>query len=63
MAISNNQISVDYQYNVYDNSMLIGHYPTSGVSRNVTILDYDSIGNFSLFNLRRIFSSRNFLET
>jgi len=49
VMIRNNDggISVDYQYNIYENNVLIAHYPTLGVSRNVTVFDYDSIGNFS----------------
>jgi len=49
VVIRNNDggISVDYQYNIYENNALIAHYPSLGVSRNVTVLDYDSIGNFS----------------
>ena len=46
--IRNNQasINVDYQYNIFENNNQIFHYPIIGVSRNVTILDYDIIGNF-----------------
>ena len=44
---NNSSINVEYQYNVYDDVSLVAHYPTIGVSRNVTILNYDSIGNFS----------------
>ena len=43
-------ISVDYQYNIYENNILIAHYPTLGVSRNESIFDYDSIGNFQYKN-------------
>jgi hypothetical protein len=43
-------INVDFQFNVYENNSQIYHYPTIGVSRNVTILDYDTIGNFSFTN-------------
>jgi len=42
--------SVDYQYNVFENLNLITHYPSSGVSRNVSVLDFDTIGNFSFQN-------------
>jgi len=42
--------SVDYQYNVFENLNLITHYPSSGVSVNVSILDFDTIGNFSFQN-------------
>jgi hypothetical protein len=42
---------VDYQYNVFENNNLIAHYPTLGVSRNVSVFDYDSIiGNFEFTN-------------
>jgi len=44
-------INVDYQYNVFENNNLIAHYPTLGVSRNVSVFDYDSIiGNFEFTN-------------
>ena len=43
-------INVDYQYNIYENNTLIAHYPTLGVSRNESIFDYDSIGNFEYEN-------------
>ena len=43
-------INVDYQYNIYENNILIGHYPTLGISRNASIFDYDSIGNFEYRN-------------
>ena len=43
-------INVDYQYNIYENNTLIAHYPTLGVSRNASIFDYDSIGNFEYKN-------------
>ena len=43
-------INVDYQYNIYENNTLIAHYPTLGVSRNASIFDYDSIGNFEYRN-------------
>ena len=42
--------NVDYQYNVFENNNQIFHYPLIGLSRNVSILDYDSIGNFSFTN-------------
>ena len=42
--------SVDYQYNVFENLNLITHYPSSGISRNVSVLDFDTIGNFSFQN-------------
>ena len=47
---NNGGISWDYQYNIYENNSLIAHYPdpaSGGLTRNVTVLDYDSIGNFS----------------
>ena len=47
---NNASVNVDYQYNVYQNSLLIDHYPNLGISRNVTVLDYDSVGNFSFTN-------------
>ena len=43
-------VNVDFQFNIYENNSQIYHYPTIGVSRNVTILDYDTIGNFSFTN-------------
>ena len=39
-------INVDFQYNIFENNNQIFHYPIIGVSRNVTVLDYDTIGNF-----------------
>jgi len=52
VSIRNNGagINVDYQYNIYENNSLIAHYPTLGVSRNASIFDYDSIGNFEYRN-------------
>ena len=43
-------INVDYQYNIYENNTLIAHYPTLGISRNASVFDYDSIGNFEYRN-------------
>jgi len=43
-------VNVDFQFNVYENNSQIYHYPIIGVSRNFTILDYDTIGNFSFTN-------------
>ena len=43
-------INVDYQYNVFENNNQIAHYPTLGVSRNASVFDYDSIGNFEYKN-------------
>ena len=43
-------VNVDFQFNVYENNSQIYHYPIIGLSRNVTILDYDTIGNFSFTN-------------
>jgi hypothetical protein len=40
-------INVDYQYNIFENNLQTFHYPLLGVSRNVSVLDYDTIGNFS----------------
>jgi len=39
--------NIDYQFNVFNNGNQIYHYPSIGVSRNVTVLDYYQIGNFS----------------
>ena len=52
ILIRNNKasVNVDYQYNVYEDNLLIDHYPNLGISRNVTVLDYDSIGNYSFSN-------------
>ncbi|MEC7646032.1 MAG: T9SS type A sorting domain-containing protein [Bacteroidota bacterium] len=52
IKIRNNDasVNVDYQYNVFENNNLIFHYPLIGVSRNVTVLDYDIIGNYSFSN-------------
>ena len=52
ILLRNNQasINVDYQYNVYENNIVIDHYPSLGISRNITIYDYDSIGNFVFEN-------------
>ena len=52
IIIRNNSasINVDYQFNIFENNNQIFHYPTIGVSRNVSILDYDTIGNFSFSN-------------
>ena len=52
LFIRNNQasINVDYQYNVFQDNIIIDHYPSLGISRNITVLDYDSIGNFSFEN-------------
>ena len=49
ILIRNNHasINVDYQYNVFENSNLTAHYPTLGLTRNATVFDYSSIGNFS----------------
>ncbi len=43
-------INVDYQYNVYNNSGLTSHYPSTGSWRNVSVFSYDSIGLFSFKN-------------
>jgi len=43
-------INVDYQYNIFENNNQIAHYPTLGVSRNESVFDYDSIGNFEYKN-------------
>ena len=47
---NNASINVDYQFNVFENNNLFYHYPIIGVSRNATILDYNTIGNFSFSN-------------
>ncbi len=49
IKLRNNDAStnVDYQYNVFENDNQIFHYPLIGVSRNVSVLSYDTIGNFS----------------
>ena len=39
-------INVDYHYNIFEGSNQTAHYPTLGVSRNESIFDFDSIGNF-----------------
>ncbi len=41
-------INVDYQYNVFENNNEIFHYPSIGVSRNISVLDYDLIANYSI---------------
>ncbi len=43
-------INVDYYYNIFENNNQIAHYPTLGVSRNESIFDFDSIGNFEYKN-------------
>ena len=43
-------INIDYQYNIFENNNQIFHYPSTGISRNVSVLDYDSIGNYSFVN-------------
>jgi hypothetical protein len=43
-------INIDYQYNIFENNNQIAHYPTLGVSRNESVYDYDSIGNFEYKN-------------
>ena len=52
ILLRNNQasINVDYQYNVYEDNIIIDHYPSLGISRNITVLDFDSIGNYSFKN-------------
>ena len=40
-------INVDYQYNIFENNNQIFHYPIMGISRNVSVFDYDTIGNFT----------------
>lgn len=50
--IRNNQasISVNYQYNIFENNNLVTHYPTLGSSRNESVFDYDSVGVFEFKN-------------
>ena len=55
-------ISVGYQYDVYNNGSLVGHYPTLGNVRNETVLDYDSIGNF-LFSSPSVSVSSSFFNS
>ena len=43
--------NIDYQFNVYNNGNQVYHYPLIGISRNVTVLDYNQVGNFSLIVL------------
>ena len=52
IQLRNNQasINVDYQYNVYEDNIVVDHYPSLGISRNITVLDYDSIGNYVFEN-------------
>jgi hypothetical protein len=52
IKLRNNQasINVDYQYNIFENNNQVFHYPTIGVSRNASVLDYDIIGNYSFSN-------------
>ena len=52
ILLRNNQasINVDYQYNVYENNLIIDHYPSLGISRNISVLDFDSIGNYIFEN-------------
>ena len=62
IQIRNNSasINVDYQFNIFENNNQIFHYPAIGVSRNVSILDYDTIGNFSFSNPPISISSNSF---
>ena len=52
ILLRNNQasINVDYQYNVYEDNLIIDHYPSLGISRNISVLDYDSIGTYIFEN-------------
>ncbi len=43
-------INVDYHYNIYENDVNIAHYPTLGPTRNVSVFDFDSVGNFEFTN-------------
>lgn len=49
IKIRNNDasINVDYQYNIFKDNNQIFHYPSVGNTRNVSVLDYGVIGNFS----------------
>ena len=49
VKLRNNQasINVSYQYNVFLEGIQTAHYPNNGLWRNVSVFDYDSIGNFS----------------
>ena len=60
---NNASISVDYQYNVYQNSVLVDEYPSIGSSRNVSVIDYDSIGLYSFSNPPILVSSSVFPTT
>ena len=48
IVLRNNKasINVDYHYNIFEGSNQTAHYPTLGVSRNESVFDFDSIGNF-----------------
>jgi hypothetical protein len=52
IVLRNNKasINVDYHYNIFEGSNQIAHYPTLGVSRNESVFDFDSIGNFEYKN-------------
>jgi len=52
IKIRNNDasINVDYQYNILKDNNQIFHYPSVGNTRNVSVLDYGVIGNFSFTN-------------
>ena len=65
IQLRNNQasINVDYQYNVYQNSVLVDEYPSIGSSRNVSVIDYDSIGLYSFSNPPIFVSSSVFPTT
>ena len=47
---NNASLNVDYQFRVFEKNNQIFHYPTIGVSRNVSVLDYDTIRNYSFSN-------------
>lgn len=47
---NNAATNIDYQFNVFENGSQVFHYPLIGVSRNVTVLDYEQAGNFSFTN-------------
>ncbi len=54
--------NIDYQFNVYNNGNQVYHYPLIGISRNVTVLDYNQVGNFS-FNSPPILLQSNIFNS
>ncbi len=65
ILIRNNSssINVDYKFSVFENSNLVNIFPVGGGWRNYSVLDYDSIGNFShdppIYLNNNMFSSIN----